>query len=296
MVAGPAESDGRVGVGHGFLAAQRRAAMAAMLRQVGAVRVTDVMATFAISAATARRDLEHLARSGFVHRVHGGAILAGIFDAGAAATDSEQYGGRSGRPGEMASPGPGSGHHLTVGLVGSDDVAAVGRSLAALGSLRFVTNSRLISDALCRHCTRPEVILLGGEYTPTGTTVGGIASSGARLFRLDCLFVEPYGVDASFGLSLRTAEEAAPVRELVRNARRVVARVMPETTGRTGRGWISPLDAVDQLECIVPFPDGGWATWANLRRAWADARGAAARGAAPSWRHAPGGRVEEFRL
>jgi DeoR/GlpR family transcriptional regulator of sugar metabolism len=56
------------------LPAVRRRRVAEMIERNGAVTCSTVQLLFRVSAATARRDLDHLAREGVALRVHGGAM------------------------------------------------------------------------------------------------------------------------------------------------------------------------------------------------------------------------------
>lgn len=56
------------------LPAVRRRWLAEALLSSGALSVRDVVAATAVSSATARRDLDELARRGIAMRVHGGAV------------------------------------------------------------------------------------------------------------------------------------------------------------------------------------------------------------------------------
>src|ERR1700753_1238929 len=59
-------------------AMSRRSAIADLLRDSGAVTVTEVEARFGVSPMTARRDLAELERQGIARRTHGGAVLPSI--------------------------------------------------------------------------------------------------------------------------------------------------------------------------------------------------------------------------
>ena len=58
-----------------MLAETRRREIAESLRSTGAVTVAEVETRFGVSAMTARRDLDELARRGVLRRTHGGAVL-----------------------------------------------------------------------------------------------------------------------------------------------------------------------------------------------------------------------------
>ena len=65
------------GGAHGMartLPAVRRRRLAETLMSTGALTVREVVTASAVSAATARRDLDDLARQGIAMRVHGGAV------------------------------------------------------------------------------------------------------------------------------------------------------------------------------------------------------------------------------
>ena len=58
-----------------MLAMARRSAIADLLRDSGAITVTEVETRFGVSPMTARRDLAELERRGVVRRTHGGGVL-----------------------------------------------------------------------------------------------------------------------------------------------------------------------------------------------------------------------------
>ena len=60
-----------------MLASQRRATIASLVAETGAVRVADLVEQLGVSDMTIRRDIEQLAREGLVERVHGGALAVG---------------------------------------------------------------------------------------------------------------------------------------------------------------------------------------------------------------------------
>src|SRR4029453_1850425 len=61
-----------------MLAMARRSAIADLLRDSGAVTVTEVESRFGVSPMTARRDLAELERQGIARRTHGGAGLPAV--------------------------------------------------------------------------------------------------------------------------------------------------------------------------------------------------------------------------
>src|SRR5438270_2698294 len=60
-----------------MLAGQRQALILEEIRRRGAVRVSELTELLAVSDMTIRRDLDALASSGLVEKVHGGATVPG---------------------------------------------------------------------------------------------------------------------------------------------------------------------------------------------------------------------------
>ena len=60
-----------------MLARHRQSLILEDIRRMGSARVSDLTQRLGVSDMTIRRDLEVLARSGLVEKVHGGAVLPG---------------------------------------------------------------------------------------------------------------------------------------------------------------------------------------------------------------------------
>lgn len=75
---GEAEIDQEASRYRPVLAETRRAVTAELLRDTGAVTVSELEERFGISSMTARRDLADLERQGLARRTHGGAVLPRI--------------------------------------------------------------------------------------------------------------------------------------------------------------------------------------------------------------------------
>jgi DeoR/GlpR family transcriptional regulator of sugar metabolism len=131
-----------------MLAVTRRAAIAALLRETGAITVTEVEAEFGISPMTARRDLMELERQGLARRTHGGAVLPSISaqeDSFAARVEvaTEAKAGLADAAVAMLSPGE------TVLLDSSSTAYFVARRIVEIGlGVTVITNSLPVMDAL----------------------------------------------------------------------------------------------------------------------------------------------------
>src|SRR5215211_8314629 len=63
---------------HANIPERRQQRMAELIREAGSVTVAALEKEFGISSATARRDLDALAKQGKVRRTHGGAVMPGL--------------------------------------------------------------------------------------------------------------------------------------------------------------------------------------------------------------------------
>ena len=122
---------------------ERQKQILSLLTRQGSLRVTEIMAQFSISEATARRDLESLASQGKVQRVHGGVISAEQAPPELPVLDrqSEQLGEKA-RIGQVAAGLVADKE--TVFLGSGTAVLEVARSLRAIGTFNYHTYTQHI--------------------------------------------------------------------------------------------------------------------------------------------------------
>ncbi|MGH9245016.1 MAG: DeoR/GlpR family DNA-binding transcription regulator [Acidimicrobiales bacterium] len=206
-----------------MLAPQRRGAIVERIRQLGAVRVRELVLEFGVSDMTIRRDLEALASRGLVDKVHGGATAAA-----AHATDEPGFVPKSGRQrrqkeaiaaraAELVRPA------MAVGLSAGTTTWALARRLLDVPNLTVVTNSVPVAD-LFHRSARPDktVILTGGLRTPSDALVGPFALAAITSLHLDQVFLGVHGMSATAGFTTPNLLEAETNRAFVAAARRVV--------------------------------------------------------------------------
>ena len=198
--------------GRGLLAEQRRAAIAAQVRSAGGVRVTELVARFAVSDMTIRRDLDVLAREGLVDKVHGGAVA------------------------------------LSAGTT----TYALARKLTEVPELTVVTNSIRIAELFASrqqqggHRASPTVVLTGGLRTPSDALVGPVADAAIRSLNFDLAFVGCHGISAQAGLSTPNLAEAETNRAMIAAARQVVAVADHSKWAVRGLSTFAPLSVLDR--------------------------------------------------
>ncbi|MEV6210851.1 DeoR/GlpR family DNA-binding transcription regulator [Kitasatospora sp. NPDC051914] len=232
-----------------LLAEQRRALILDEIRRRGGVRVNELTKQLNVSDMTIRRDLDALARSGAVEKVHGGAVPAGParthepgFEAKSALELSakEQIARAAAR---MVSPGS------AIALSGGTTTYALARRLTGIERLTVVTNSVRVSDVFeqAQRGGGPAatVVLTGGVRTPSDALVGPVADRAIRELRFDLLFLGTHGISPEAGLTTPNLAEAETNRALVASARRTVLVADHTKWGTVGLSTFAELAEVD---------------------------------------------------
>ena len=244
-----------------MLASQRQNLILADVHSLGAVRVTDLVASLAVSDMTVRRDIAELARRGLVRRVHGGAVdvqptahepefavkrtLAGVEKRAIAWAALSWV-----TPGSSIALSAGSTAHLLAELIAGDP---------ALRPLTVVTNSLPVADTLHAASRRPgggtlDVVLTGGVRTPSDALVGPVADGALSQLRVDRTFLGVHGLGPD-GLTTPNLLEAQTDRALIACASDVVVLADHTKWGVVGLARIAPLEVVDVLICDDALPD-----------------------------------------
>jgi DeoR/GlpR family transcriptional regulator of sugar metabolism len=227
-------------------APERQRLLLEWIEQRQRVSVPEIIERFAVSPATARRDLEALAAEGTVRRVHGGAIAV-----------------------RRAPPEP---PVLMRALEQSDEkkrIAAVAASLVADGETVFLssgttvmevahllrnrqhltvfTNSLLVVNELAGS-PGVEVIMLGGVVRASESSlVGSLAMrSLAELRSLKVIF-GIRAIDLEQGLTNNSLEESLIDREILRIGSEIIIVADHTKFGRVSTVFVAPLDVIDTL-------------------------------------------------
>jgi len=186
----------------------RRERVLAHIAQSRHVTVDDLMREFPVSAPTIRRDLEYLAESGKIQRVHGGAIAIEqlpieppILQRQIQQTDEKSNVGRAAaalvQNGEAIYLGSGS------------TVWQMALHLREHKNITVVTNSLPVINALVPH-TDITVICLGGVLRHSERSfIGYMAEQALDSVRVAKIFIGTRGIDLEQGLTGDFVEETA---------------------------------------------------------------------------------------
>jgi DeoR/GlpR family transcriptional regulator of sugar metabolism len=233
-----------------------------ILGREGRVVANDLQQSLGVSGYTIRRDLDELAESHHLQRVHGGAL--------ARSPVAATYEGRQGQsvPGKVAvaraaatllEPGQ------TVIVDGGSTALHLVEAIPAGHTGTFVTHSPPVAAALGR---RPgaEVVVVGGVLDPRAmVAVGAHAIEAYGRITADVCFLGIWSVHAAAGMSSGYYEEAELRRVLVQRADRVVGIASRDKLGTTAAFGIAPATALTHLatepdvpaELLDPFAELG---------------------------------------
>jgi DeoR/GlpR family transcriptional regulator of sugar metabolism len=231
-----------------MLAGQRQQLIAEEIRRSGAVRVSELTELLGVSDMTVRRDLDVLAASGLLEKVHGGATAIGRLS-----TDEPGFEAKSHRQirekeaiAEAASKlvEPGQAIALTAGTT----TWRLAHHLVGIPDLTVVTNSIEIANVLHR-ARRPDltVVLTGGIRTPSDALVGPVAINTIRSLHLDALFIGVHGISEDAGFTTPNLLEAETDQAFVGSSSRVVVVADHTKWGLRGLSRIAPLRAANVL-------------------------------------------------
>ena len=223
---------------------------------------TDLQQSLGVSGYTVRRDLDELAESRHLQRVHGGAL--------ARSPVAATYEGRQGQSvaGKLAvaraavtllEPGQ------TVIVDGGSTALHLVEAIPADHTGTFITHSPPVAAALAR-LPGVEVVVIGGLLDPRAmVAVGAHAIEAYGRMTADVCFLGIWSVHAAAGMSSGYYEEAELRRVLVQRADRVVGLASRDKLGTTAPFGIAPATALTHLatepdvpaELLDPFEELG---------------------------------------
>ena len=232
-----------------MLAMARRSAIADLLRDTGAVTVTEVEAQFGVSPMTARRDLAELERQGIARRTHGGAVLPSISaqeDSFAQRVELATEAKATLAEAAVAMLTP----RETVFLDSSSTAYFVARRIVDLGiGVTVITNSLPVMDVIAaRETPNVSLIGIGGTLRPlTRSYVGPYAVHTVRGHFADRLFLSVKGVTRDGVLTDADELEAEVKRSMIAQAEEAVLLVDDSKLGARGQNAIARVTEVSTV-------------------------------------------------
>jgi DeoR/GlpR family transcriptional regulator of sugar metabolism len=218
-----------------MLAGQRQKLIVDEIRRLGAVRVSALTELLSVSGMTVRRDLDALAVSGLVEKVHGGATARKQLSAdepGFEAKSHRQLAEKEAiarAAAQLVRPGQ------AVALTAGTTTWRLAHHIFDVPDLTVVTNSVQVANVLHRE-RRPDltVVLTGGVRTPSDALVGPVAVTALRSLHVDLLFIGVHGMAEDPGYTTPNLLEAETNQAFIATAEQVV--VMADRTKWGVRG------------------------------------------------------------
>ena len=257
------------------------------VRRRGSVRVSELTEQLGVSEMTVRRDLDALAQSGLIEKVHGGATTRMRLTAdepGFEVNSHRQLPEKeaiANAAAELVRPGQ------AIAFSGGTTTWRLARRIRRTPNLTVVTNSLQVADVLHAE-NRPDltVVITGGVRTPSDALVGPIAERTLRTLHVDVLFMGVHGMTEDAGFTTPNPLEAETDKALIASASRFVVVADHTKWGVRGLVSIASLSDADVLVTDDGLPADALALLAESipelvvaplrRRRNGQARGAAA--------------------
>jgi DeoR/GlpR family transcriptional regulator of sugar metabolism len=227
-----------------MLTEERRQVILDHLHHNGKVVAIELCAVLGVSPDTVRRDLQELAETGMLRRVHGGALPPAV--------GARPYAARTRQdPAAKAAIARATCRLLRPGQVILLDAGTttleVARHLPPELRATVVTNSPPIAVALAEHPT-VEVALLGGRLDKAArATVGAATIEALRAVRADVLVLGVCSLHPEIGITVSDLEEGYVKRAMIANAAEVVAVSSADKLGSAGPFVVGPLEELTHL-------------------------------------------------
>lgn len=233
--------------------AERQRRLLAWIEQRERVSVPEIIDHFAVSPATARRDLEALAGEGKVQRVHGGAIAVRrappeppVLQRALEQPDEKK------RIAMAAAALVADGE--TVFLSSGTTVMEVAHQLRERRDLTVFTNSLLVVHALA-DAPGVEVILLGGIVRSSESSlVGALTMRSLAELRAIKVIFGIRAIDLEQGLTNNALEESLVDREILRLASETIIVADHTKFGRVSTVFVAPIEVIDVLVTDAAAP------------------------------------------
>lgn len=228
---------------------QRRAQIADLVRQSGAVRVADLAERFQVSEVTIRADLVHLEKQGQLVRDRGGALpldhareitsLLAVEQRAHLQIAEKQRIARAAA--QLVSPGD------TIIMDAGTTVVEMAPHLAGITPLTVVTNALNVALEVAAK-TDARIILLGGNFSrESSSTLGSFGEQTLDELRVQKAFLGTQAFDLEHGLTDTTLEIAQIKRAMIKAARRVILLTDSSKLGHSGFIKVAPLTAMQTI-------------------------------------------------
>ena len=214
------------------------------------LEVAELSEHLGVSQVTVRKDLDAMEAQGRITREHGFAVLSGTDDIkGRLAWHYEEKRKIARRAADLVKDGD------TIMIESGSCCALLAQTLTELRrGVTIITNSAFIADYI-RKSSDFQIVLLGGIYQQDAQVmVGPMVRQCAENFWVDRFFIGVDGWSARTGFTNQDQMRAQAVRDMARQADRVI--VLTESDKFTRHGTV-PLNLKDRVRTVITDQDIG---------------------------------------
>jgi DeoR family transcriptional regulator of aga operon len=210
------------------------------------IRVADICAAFDVSLATARRDLDALARDGKVQRVHGGAIALTQLPAEQPILHRQREQTEEKiRIGQTAATLVHDGETILLGS--GTTVLEVARALRDHKHLTVLTNSLPVVNTLSG-IEEITVIVLGGMLRDSELSfIGQFTEQALNEVRADKVFIGTRAISLEDGLTHEYLPETMTDRAILKAGKEIIVLADHTKFGRTATILLAPLERIHTI-------------------------------------------------
>jgi DeoR family transcriptional regulator of aga operon len=217
------------------------------------IRVVDICTSFDVSLATARRDLDALAKEGKLQRVHGGAIALTQLPAEQPILNRQrEQSDEKIRIGKMAASLVQDGE--TVLLGSGTTVLEAARALRVRKRLTVLTNSLPVVNILAG-IDEITVIGLGGMLRDSELSfIGYITEQALDEVHADKVFIGTRAISLEDGLTHEYLPETMTDRAILKAGKEIIILADHTKFGRTATVLLAPIERVHTIvtDDLVP--------------------------------------------
>lgn len=213
----------------------RRDKILEQLRRDGKVSVAALSSALGATVVTIRNDLTTLEQEGYLIRIQGGAVLAGVKDEPEASEDHIRTAQKKAIAEAVALLiQDGDSLFINSGTTSG----CVAEALKRRKNLNVVTNALAVATSL-KEAPTFRVLLLGGVINAQyGFTYGTDAQEQLGRYQADWAILSVDGISAEGGITTYHAEEAVLDRMMLSGAKNVLIVADNSKVGRTGFTWV----------------------------------------------------------
>lgn len=225
---------------------ERQRAILELIDRENRVSVPAICQAFSVSEATARRDLEMLAREGKIQRVRGGAIKTEKSppELPILQREKDQQGDkdRIGRAAaDLIEPGD------TIFLGSGTTVLAAARYARDCQDLTVITNSLPIINLMVG-CEGINLIVIGGMLRNSELSfIGHITESALNELRADKVIMGARAIHPDHGITNDYLQETVTDRAIIRIGQKVILVADHTKFGLVSAAFLAPVEAIDVM-------------------------------------------------